>query len=121
MLFKAPTKVIGGVMACLAFTANALAQRPAWVIDEWTKPASERLAAVPNLDAKLAAAKKIPILITAGGKDTISPPEGNIEAYNKVKESGFPAEMVVYPDSGQEAVFTNSAPEVFWWFETHSK
>jgi acetyl esterase/lipase len=74
-----------------------------------------------GLDAKLASGRKIPILITAGGKDTTSSPEAAIEAYNKLKTAGYPAKVVVYPDSVHIDVFPNSAPEVFWWFEQHSK
>jgi poly(3-hydroxybutyrate) depolymerase len=78
---------------------------------------------VDELDAKLAVGgdRKIPILITAGGKDTISTAPVNIAAYEKVKTAGYPTKVVVYPDSTHEPVFQNSYPEVFAWFDKYSK
>lgn len=76
---------------------------------------------MPDLDTKLATGKKIPILITVGGKDTNVPPGPATGVYAQLKAAGFPAKLVEYPEADHEGVFYNSAPEVFWWFETHSK
>jgi len=78
---------------------------------------------VNELDAKLAVGgdKKIPILVTAGGKDTASPPEANITAYEKVKALGYPTKIVVYTDSPHNPVFQNSYPEIFAWFDRYTK
>jgi predicted esterase len=73
----------------------------------------------PDLEAQLASGRKIPILITAGGLDTALPPEPAIQVYRKLKELGYPAKIVVYPEDNHQAVFTSSIPEVFAWFDAH--
>jgi acetyl esterase/lipase len=72
-----------------------------------------------DLEAKLARGKKIPILITVGGKDTAFPPEPAIEVYQKLKAAGYPTKIVEYPLDEHNPVFTSSTPEVFAWFEKH--
>lgn len=74
----------------------------------------------PELEAKLATGKRIPILITAGGKDTSSPAGPAVEVYRKLKEADYPAHVAVYPEDVHDAVFASSTPEVFGWFEKYS-
>jgi predicted esterase len=74
---------------------------------------------MPDLEAQLASGRKIPILITAGGLDKALPPEPAIQVYRKLKELGYPAKVVVYPEDNHQAVFTSSIPEVFAWFDAH--
>jgi len=75
----------------------------------------------PELAATLASGRKIPILITAGGQDKSLPPEPAIEVYRKLKELGYPAKIVVYPEDNHQAVFASSIPEVYAWFDAYRK
>lgn len=52
------TKIAMGTGICLAIP-QAIAQNPSWVKPEWKKPAIERLNAIPNVDARLAALEKV--------------------------------------------------------------
>jgi acetyl esterase/lipase len=74
-----------------------------------------------DLDARLASGKRIPILITVGGKDTAVPPQPGIDAYRKLKELGYPTKIVEYPEDEHGAVYLSSVPEVFAWFDQYRK
>jgi predicted esterase len=76
---------------------------------------------MPDLEAKLASGRKIPILITTGGKDKGVPPAPAFEVYQKLKKAGFPTKAVEYPDDEHEDVFYSSLPEVFAWFDQYRK
>jgi predicted peptidase len=76
---------------------------------------------MPDLDATLATGKKIPILITVGGKDPHVPPGPAIEVYRKLKEAGYPTKIVVYPEDDHNTVFHSSVPEVFAWCDKYGK
>jgi dienelactone hydrolase len=77
--------------------------------------------AMPEIDSKLASGKKIPILITAGGKDTDVPPEPATAVYEKLRVADYPAKLVVYPNDTHYEVFQSSVPEVFDWFDQYRK
>jgi predicted peptidase len=77
--------------------------------------------AMPDIDAELASGKKIPILMTAGGKDTNVPPEPAIAVYRKLKQAGYPTKIVVYPEDTHFDVFRSSVSEVFGWFDAYGK
>lgn len=74
----------------------------------------------PDLDAKLAVGKRIPILITVGGKDPSFPVDPAVQVYQKLKAAGYPAKIVVYPDDEHSPVFIDSPPELFAWFDLNS-
>jgi pimeloyl-ACP methyl ester carboxylesterase len=76
---------------------------------------------MPDLDAKLTTGRKIPILITVGGKDSNVLPGPAIEVYRKLKEAGYPTKIVVYPEDDHNTVFHSSVPEVFGWFDKFGK
>ena len=76
---------------------------------------------VPDLDAKLSTGKKIPILITCGGKDTGNPCSDAVAAYEKVKAAGYPVKVVEYPVDEHNPVFIDSPPEIFAWFDKYDK
>ncbi len=73
------------------------------------------------LKGKLDSGKKIPVLITVGGKDKSVPPEPALEVYKAVKKAGYPSKMIVYPEDTHYDVFQSSVPEVFSWFDTYRK
>ena len=75
----------------------------------------------PELLASLETGRRIPVLITAGGKDTALPPEPAIEVYRKLRELGYPAKVVVYPEDNHQATFASSIAEVFAWFDAHRR
>jgi len=75
----------------------------------------------PDLDAKIASGRKIPILITCGGKDTGNPCQPGIEAYKKLKEAGYATKIVEYPEDNHVPVFYSSIPEFFAWFDSYRK
>ena len=79
-----------------------------------TRPSEELYTAI-------ASGAKIPVLATAGGKDTQVPAGPATEAWYKVKEAGYPTKLVVYPDATHNDVFPASTPEVFAWFDKYSK
>ena len=70
---------------------------------------------------KLTSGKKIPVLITMGGKDKLVPVEPAIEVYKKVREAGYPTKIVVYPEDSHFDVFKSSVPDVFAWFDQYRK
>jgi predicted esterase len=72
-----------------------------------------------DLDAKLVSGKKIPILITCGGKDTGNTCAMAQAGYEKLKAAGYPTKFVEYPDDGHNPVFIDSPPEVFAWFDKY--
>lgn len=76
---------------------------------------------MPGRDETLSSGRKIPILMTAGGKDAAFPPALAIDVYHKLIDSGYPAKVVEYPEDVHEATFFSSIPEVFGWFDKYSK
>ncbi len=75
----------------------------------------------PDLESKLAAGRKIPILITCGGKDTGATPAAAMEVYQRIKQLGYPTKVVEYPNDTHGEVFVSSIPEVFAWFDAYRK
>jgi len=70
-----------------------------------------------SLDDTLATGKKIPILITCGGKDFTNPCESAVAVYEKVKAAGYSTKVVEYPVDEHNPVFIDSPPELFAWFD----
>ena len=75
----------------------------------------------PDLEQTLATGRKIPILITCGGQDTGVPPEPAIRVYRKLREHGYPAKIVEYPEDNHQEVYYSSIAEVFAWFDTYKR
>jgi acetyl esterase/lipase len=84
-------------------------------------PMAGARSVVPELDTKLSTGKKIPILITCGGKDTGNPCDQAVAAYEKVKAAGYPTKVVEYPVDEHNPVFIDSPPEIFAWFDRYNK
>ena len=74
-----------------------------------------------ELETQLSSGRRIPILITCGGRDTAIPPELGIRVYKKLKEFGYPAKIVEYPEDNHQEVYYSSIPEIFAWFEAHKR
>lgn len=55
---------------------------------------------------------KIPLLILAGGGDSIAPPEQAIRLHDKIKESGGKSHLVIFPFSGHALPLPLVVPEI---------
>jgi acetyl esterase/lipase len=71
-------------------------------------------------DAQLASGRKIPILLSCGGQDTIVPCAAHVAVYRKLKAAGYPTKIVEYPEDTHWTVFTSAVPEMFAWFDNFS-
>jgi acetyl esterase/lipase len=69
-----------------------------------------------DLDEQLSSGRKIPILLSCGGKDGTTCAT-HVAVYRKLKAAGYPTKVVEYPDDVHGMVFLSAVPEMFAWFD----
>ena len=75
----------------------------------------------PIANKTLETGKKIPVLLTAGGRDVQMLSSDIIGIHEKLKKFGYPTRMVVFSQDDHVATFGSSVPHMFAWFDAHRK